>query len=71
VRRFLIVIEKAGENFSAYAPDLPGCIATGKTREEVESNMLDAMQLHLQGLIEDQTPIPESYATAELVALPA
>lgn len=71
MRRFLIVIEKAGENFSAYAPDLPGCIATGKTREEVESNMLDAMQLHLQGLIEDQTPIPESYATAELVALPA
>jgi len=45
--RYLIVVEKAGNNFSAYAPDLPGCVATGKTREEAEANMHDAIEMHL------------------------
>ncbi|MEA1907065.1 MAG: type II toxin-antitoxin system HicB family antitoxin, partial [Euryarchaeota archaeon] len=47
--RFLIVIEKANRNYSAYSPDLPGCVATGSTREEVEQNMYDAIVLHVQG----------------------
>lgn len=50
MHRFLIVIEDAGANFSAYSPDLPGCIATGATREETEKNMDEAIQLHIEGL---------------------
>lgn len=50
MKRFLIVIEKAGRNFSAYSPDLPGCVATGRTRAETERNMHEALQLHVEGL---------------------
>ena len=69
--RFLIVVEEAGTNFSAYAPDLPGCVATGATREEAEKNMYDAMQLHIEGLKEDGLGIPTSSAVAEYVILVA
>lgn len=68
--RFLVVIEKVGGNYSAYSPDLPGCVATGETREETERNMHAAIQLHVQGLIEDGLPVPESSAFAEYVAIP-
>jgi predicted RNase H-like HicB family nuclease len=63
--RFLVVIEEAGENYSAYIPDLPGCVATGKTREEVARNMRDAMEMHLQGLAEDDIEIPLPRASSE------
>jgi len=66
--RYLIVIENAGENYSAYVPDLPGCVATGKTREEVEQNMREAIQMHLEGLHEDNEPIPEPQSFAEYIA---
>jgi predicted RNase H-like HicB family nuclease len=56
--RFLIVIEKAEGNYSAYSPDLPGCIATDATREEAERNMHEAIELHLRGLLEDNLSIP-------------
>ncbi|MEN9563325.1 MAG: hypothetical protein RIR73_1569 [Chloroflexota bacterium] len=69
--RFLIVIEKADDNYSAYSPDLPGCVATGKTREEVERNMHEAVEMHIQGMLEDELPIPESTAYAEYIAVPA
>jgi predicted RNase H-like HicB family nuclease len=59
---FLIVIEDAGRNFSAYSPDLPGCVATGATREETERNMSEAIQLHLEGLREDGLPKPPKAA---------
>ena len=49
--RFLIVIENAGKNFSAYSPDLPGCVATGSTREETERRMFEAIQMHVEGLL--------------------
>ncbi len=55
--RFLIVIEKADGNYSAYSPDLPGCVATGSTREETEKNMHEAMEMHVRGLQEDGDPI--------------
>ena len=55
MHRFLIVIENAGRNFSAYSPDLPGCVATGRTREAAEKNMYKAIQLHLEGLAEERT----------------
>ena len=69
--RFLIVIEKANGNYSAYSPDLPGCIATGKTVEETEKNMYEAIQLHIRGLLEDGLPIPEAQSIAEYVAVAA
>ena len=67
--RFLVVIEKADGNYSAYSPDLPGCAATGATREEAEQNMYEAIELHLQGLKEDGLFIPQSTSFAEYVAI--
>jgi predicted RNase H-like HicB family nuclease len=69
--RFLIVIEKAKNNFSAYCPDLPGCIATGKTQEETAQNMHQALEIHIQGMLEDNLPIPKGVALAEYIAIPA
>jgi predicted RNase H-like HicB family nuclease len=67
--KFLIVIEKADSNYSAYSPDLPGCVATGNTPEEVTRNMQEAIVLHIQGLREDNLPVPEPRALAEYVAV--
>jgi predicted RNase H-like HicB family nuclease len=64
------VIEKADHNYSAYSPDLPGCIATGKTREETEQNMHEAIEMHVRGLQEDNLPIPESHSSADYVTVP-
>ncbi|MCX6060023.1 MAG: type II toxin-antitoxin system HicB family antitoxin [Chloroflexi bacterium] len=69
--RFLIVIEKANGNYSAYCPDLPGCVATGKNREETERNMYEAVEMHVQGMLEDNLPIPKSVAVAEYIAVVA
>ncbi|MDD3044516.1 MAG: type II toxin-antitoxin system HicB family antitoxin [Candidatus Delongbacteria bacterium] len=69
MHRFLIVIEKAGNNYSAYSPDLDGCVATGKTRDEAEQNMYEAIQLHLQGMLEDGLEIPKSTSYAEYLAV--
>lgn len=69
MHRFLVVIEKAKGNYSAYSPDLPGCIATGSTQEEAEQNMYEAIEMHMRGLMEDNLPIPESSSFAEYVAL--
>lgn len=62
--RFLIIIEKTGENYSAYAPDLPGCIAVGDTLAEVEQNMAAAMRMHMEGMMEDNEPVPVPQSTA-------
>ncbi len=67
MRRFLIIIEQGDHNYGAYVPDLPGCIATGKTVEEVKANMRDAIKMHLEGMIEDQESIPLSQTMAEYV----
>ncbi|MFH1259323.1 MAG: type II toxin-antitoxin system HicB family antitoxin [Elusimicrobiota bacterium] len=67
--RFLIVIEKINKNYSAYSPDLPGCVATGETLEKVEKNMYEAMEMHIQGLIEDHLAVPKSRASAEYVVI--
>jgi predicted RNase H-like HicB family nuclease len=69
MHRFLIVIEKANGNYSAYSPDLPGCIATGKTKDQAAKNIHDAIELHIQGLKEDRLPIPKSHASAEYIAI--
>jgi predicted RNase H-like HicB family nuclease len=67
--RFLVMIEKAESNFSAYSPDLSGCVATGATREEAERNMREAIEMHVRGLQEDSFPIPEPHASAEYIAV--
>jgi len=69
--RFLIVIEKADGNYSAYSPDLPGCVATGESRDQVARNMYEAIEMHVRGLIEDELPVPESHSFAEYVAVPS
>lgn len=63
--QFLVVIEKGERNYGAYSPDLPGCVAVGDTVEEVTRNMREAIEMHLQGMIEDGEPIPTPQATAE------
>ncbi len=69
--RFLIVIEKANGNYSVYCPDLPGCVATGKTRGETERKMHEAVEMHVQGLLEDNLPIPDSVTVAGYIAVTA
>jgi predicted RNase H-like HicB family nuclease len=71
MHRFLIVIEKADGNYSAYSPDLPGCVATGKTRDQATRNMYEAIDMHVRGLLEDKLPVPQSRSFAEYVAIPA
>lgn len=56
--KYAIVIEKAGDNYSAYAPDVPGCAAVGDTIEETLTEMQSALSLHLEALLEDGLPIP-------------
>ncbi len=65
--RYAVVIEKAETNFSAYVPDLPGCVATGGTKEEAEQNIREAIRFHLDGLREDGLAIPEPTSVCEYV----
>jgi len=65
--RYAIVVERAGNNYSAYVPDLPGCIATGGTLEETEQLIREAVELHLIGLREDGLPIPQPSSRVEYV----
>ena len=71
MRRYLIVIEETAGGFSAFSPDVPGCAATGATREEVERNMHDALEFHLDGLREGGQPIPEPSTSAAYVDVAA
>jgi predicted RNase H-like HicB family nuclease len=65
--RYAVVIEKAGNNYSAYVPDLPGCVATGATIAETELEIRDAIRFHIEGLVEDGLPVPEPVSRAEYV----
>ena len=69
--RYAIVIEKAKSNYSAYVPDLPGCVATGYTIEEVETQIREAIAFHLEGLREDGTPLPHPASHVEYVEVVA
>lgn len=69
--RYAIVIERAENNFSAYAPDLPGCVATGATLEEVEAQMREAIAFHLEGLREDGLPIPAASSRVDYLDVAA
>ena len=63
--RYAIVIEQAEGNYSAYVPDLPGCVATGASIAEVESEMREAIAFHLDGMREDGLPIPQPSSKVE------
>lgn len=65
--RYAIVIERAEGNYSAYVPDLPGCVATGATVPEVEQEMRDAIRFHIDGLKADGLPIPQPTSIADYV----
>jgi len=69
--RYAIVIEKAENNYSAYVPDLPGCVATGNTVEEAESQIREAIEFHLEGLREDGALIPLPASRVECVEIAA
>ena len=69
--RYAIVIEDAGGNFSAYVPDLPGCIAVGATLEETETAIREAIEFHLEGLREDNLPIPNASSRVDYVEVAA
>jgi predicted RNase H-like HicB family nuclease len=65
--RYVVVIEKAEKNYSGYVPDLPGCVATGATAQEVEQEMREAIRFHIDGLKEDGLPVPQPTSSAEHV----
>ena len=65
--RYAIVIEKAEGNYSAYVPDLPGCVATGATVAAVEDEIRDAIRFHIDGLKDDGLPVPKPTSIADYV----
>ncbi len=69
--KYAVIYEKTPNNFSAYVPDLPGCVAAGKTRSEVERRIRSAIKFHLEGLRQHQLPVPKPAAWAEVVDIPA
>jgi predicted RNase H-like HicB family nuclease len=69
--RYAVVIERAGGNYSAYVPDLPGCVATGSTVSEAEASLREAIELHLSGLREDGIPIPPALSQVDYVEVAA
>jgi predicted RNase H-like HicB family nuclease len=69
--KYAVVIENSGTNFSAYVPDLPGCVATGASVEETEKNIREAIEFHLDGMREDGTPIPPPSSRVDYVEVAA
>jgi predicted RNase H-like HicB family nuclease len=71
MKKYLIVIERTGNGYSSYSPDLPGCVSTGKSREEAEKNMREGIEFHVDGLRQEGYPVPEPQTTSSYVELPA
>jgi predicted RNase H-like HicB family nuclease len=71
MKRYAIVVERAEGNFAAYVPDLPGCIATGKTVEATEQLLREAIEIHIAGLREDGLPVPEPASVVDYLEVPA
>ena len=69
--RYAIVIERANNNYAAYVPDLPGCVAAGFTIEETEQQIREAIDLHLRGMREDGLPIPEPSSSVDYIEIAA
>lgn len=71
MKKYLIVIEETSTGYSAYSPDLDGCVSTGHTREEVESNMREAIEFHLEGLRLEGLEVPAPHTYSAYVEVPA
>ncbi len=71
MKKYAIIIEKTNTGYSAYVPDLIGCVATGKTREQVEQFIYEGIQMHIEAMIEDGLPIPKPTTEAEMLLIPA
>ena len=67
MNKYLIIIEKMEKHYSAYSPDLPGCVATGKTTSDVTKNITSAIEMHIEGLLEDNLPIPKPQTSIDYV----
>jgi len=70
-KRYLIVMEATSSGYSAYSPDLPGCVATGATESEVEKRMRQAIELHVAGLREQGDPVPEPQSSSSYIEISA
>lgn len=71
MRRYAIVVEKAKSSYAGYVPDLPGCVATGKTVKETERRIQEAIEIHVQGLRDDGLPVPRQLSVVDYVEIPA
>jgi predicted RNase H-like HicB family nuclease len=71
MKRYLIIVEETGTGYSAYSPDLPGCVSTGHTREEVEHNMREAIEFHLEGMLLEGIEVPAPRTYSAYVEVPA
>jgi predicted RNase H-like HicB family nuclease len=71
MREYAVLYERGELNWSAYVPDLPGCVATGKTREETEQRIREAISFHIEGLLMDGEPVPEPTVQAGSVSISA
>ena len=69
--RYLVVLEETKTGFSAYSPDLPGCVATGATREETERNMTEAIAFHLEGMHKEGLEVPQPHSFSTYLEIPA
>ncbi len=69
--KYLVIIEKTKTGFSAFSPDLPGCVATGATKEQAEKNMRDAIAFHLEGMEEEGLKAPQPHSVSTYVEIPA
>ena len=68
---YLVVIERGPSSFGAYVPDLPGCVAVGETRSEVETLIREAIELHIEGLREEGQPLPEPSSSSQVISIDA
>jgi len=71
MNKYLVIVEETETGYSAFSPDLPGCVATGTTRKGVEETMRDAIEFHLDGMREDGDPIPVSHSYSTYCEVPA
>ena len=71
MNRYAIVVEKAKSNYAGYVPDLPGCVATGRTVKETEKRLRQAIQVHVKGMREDGLPVPKPSSVVDYVEIPA
>lgn len=67
--KYLIVMERTGTGYAAYVPDLPGCITTGRSPEEIRANVREAIELHVEGLREEGLPVPEPASEGDYVSV--